>query len=82
MHNTKMKKYKGLDPYGYKVIKTENQIRAWLDLKLKNYVWKIKSANSYNSKKKLETIAKDLKKIIKDFKNFFKEEVDETETKA
>lgn len=36
-------------------------------LKLKNYLWKIKEANAYGSKKKQITIYHDLLKIITEF---------------
>ena len=48
-------------------INSENQIRAWLQTKLEGYIWKIKGRNSYGSRKKLETITKDLQKILDNF---------------
>lgn len=45
-------------------MKTENQIRSWLKKKLENYLWKIQGTNAYGSKKKLETIGKEIKKIL------------------
>lgn len=64
--------YQGKDPYGHSSSKTENQIRNWIDLKLKNYLWKIKGNNSHGSRKKLETISADLKIIIKNLDNYLR----------
>jgi len=54
-------------------MKTENQIRAWLKTKLENYIYKIKGENSYGSRKRLQTIAKDLEWILDEFKKQMKE---------
>ena len=70
----KAKVYKGVDPYGNVVVKTEHQIRAWLRVKLYNYLWKIKGKTSYGSRKKLETISDDLKWIIKTLDGYIKKE--------
>ena len=53
-------------------MRTEKQIRAWLQKKLVGYVWKIKGVNSYGGKKKLETISKDLQKIIDNLNRLIK----------
>lgn len=53
-------------------MRTENQIRAWLQIKIENYLWKIKQKNSYGSRKKLETISKDLRKILNRFDRYRK----------
>lgn len=49
--------------------KTENQNRAWLHQKVSNYLWKIKEQNAYGSRRKQETIVRDLKLIISEFEN-------------
>lgn len=49
--------------------KTDKQNRAWLLLKLTNYLYKIKNKNSYGSLKKQETIAKELRAIVDEFEN-------------
>ena len=59
--------------------KTENQNRAWLETKLKNYLGfdnmkaktrsKIKDCNSYGHRKRQETIVKDIKEIISEFES-------------
>jgi len=51
---------------------TENQIRNWIEKKLANYLWKIKGRNSYGSRKKLETILKELQTILIDFKIYIR----------
>jgi len=48
-------------------MKTENQLRAWLQTKLENYLWKIKGTNSYGSRKKLVTISQDLHRILEEY---------------
>lgn len=47
--------------------KTEKQNRAWLAVKLENYLWKIKKPNAYGSLKKQQTIVKDLQMIVDQF---------------
>ena len=47
--------------------RTEKQNRAWLETKLKNYMWKIKKPNAYGSLKKQQTIANELTAIVSDF---------------
>jgi len=50
---------------------TEKQIRNWLEKKITGYIWKIKGENSYGSRKKLETILKDILEILVEFEIHF-----------
>jgi len=50
-------------------IRTEKQNRRWLYSKLKNFLCKIITANAYGVLRGQSTIAKDLKKIIKEFED-------------
>jgi len=47
--------------------KTEKQNRAWLQVKLTNFIYKIKNTNSYGSLKKQETLVKELQWIVDEF---------------
>jgi len=47
--------------------KTEKQNRAWLQIKLTNFIYKIKNPNSYGSLKKQETLVKELRWIVDEF---------------
>ena len=44
--------------------KTDAQIRAWLEIKLQNFIPRIKGQNAYGSRKKLVTLKVDLDKIV------------------
>ena len=48
--------------------KTENQNRAWLKIKIANFLYRIDHPNAYGSMKKVETLAKDLEEILKTIK--------------
>ena len=51
---------------------TDKVIRRWIHKKLENYLWKILYTNSYGSRKKLQTISKDLRKILDTFDKMLK----------
>lgn len=48
--------------------KTEKQNRAWLKIKIGNFLYRIDHPNAYGSMKKVETLAKDLEEILKTLK--------------
>lgn len=62
-----------LRPYegGGPKVKTERQVRAWLHLKLTNYIPYIKgegiAVSTVSSHRKLSTVSKDLRKILDEF---------------
>jgi len=47
--------------------KTEKQNRAWLQVKLSNFIYRIKNTNSYGSLKKQSTLVKELRWIADEF---------------